>query len=88
MMIRLAEHAPWTGGYSSSDVRVAWAPGEVRDVSDELAAYLTTTFPGLFVPADSPVVPPPPPAPVPDPDPSLRPVQPTAHKARPKPKGR
>lgn len=85
--LRLVESAPWTGGYSSGDVRVAWVPGEVREVSEVVAAYLTGTYPDLFVPPDAPVAPPPPAEVVPDPDPSLHPVQPTAQKGRPpKPK--
>lgn len=83
--VRLAVDCPWQQGYSSSDVRVAWAPGEVREVEERVASYLTSTFPGVFVvQRDAP------PAaaeaaeaiPVPDPDPALK----WPPKREPKPK--
>lgn len=47
--VLLVEASPWPQGYSSGDVRVAWAPGEVREVEDPIASYLTSTFPDVFV---------------------------------------
>lgn len=67
--LRLVPDAPWEQGYSSGDV-VAWVPGEVREVPDHIAIYLTSTYPALFIehrevgpepdPAEAPTPPSPP----------------------------
>lgn len=74
--LHLALTAPWNGGYSSSTID-RWPLGEVREVADDQAAYLTSTFPEYFVeqgavPATTPVASSPPPAtdPPPGSDPS------------------
>jgi len=54
MRVLHAITSPWPQGYSSSDV-VAWMPGEVREVTAEQAAYLTSTFPAAFVEQHDPV---------------------------------
>ncbi len=40
--------SPFTGGYRSDSVE-PWPPGEAREVSPEVAAYLTTTHGSAFV---------------------------------------
>lgn len=49
--LRLSPDAPWQSGGYSSAAHTAWLAGEVREVTEAQAAYLTATFPGLFVPA-------------------------------------
>lgn len=44
----IVDGTPWPRGYSGPGV-AGLQPGDVADVSDEIAVYLTTTFPLHFV---------------------------------------
>lgn len=39
---------------TSAGLEALWLRGEVRDITDESAAYLETTFPGCFAPVEQP----------------------------------
>lgn len=58
MLVKLNECGIGGGPYRGGAVRESWYPGQVRDVSDELAAYLLRDFPGVFaaVVVDAPVM--------------------------------
>jgi hypothetical protein len=49
-VIRVLHRAPspFSGGYASSEV-ASWAPGEQREVPEDVAGYLMSTFPDVFV---------------------------------------
>jgi hypothetical protein len=80
--VRLAMTAPWGGGYSSQ-VHQAWPLGEVREVSDHEATYLTSTFPAEFLEVAAEPAPEAPAAVVPPAPPTVKP----AGKPKTKPKG-
>lgn len=64
--------------YSSAATGRGWRPGEARDVDQDVAAYLTSTFPGAFSEE------PPPPAPgavAEDPAPAPEPRKPARRRA-------
>lgn len=56
VVIEHTRPSPFTGGYSRVadptrriEAVEAWMPGEEREISANLAEYLTSTFPTIFV---------------------------------------